>query len=339
MLRLQAHLIEHKLRETFTIARYSKDRQESLIVQLSAAGQSGYGECTSNAYYHFKTEEGYRLLLARKESIEAISQRHPSDVWIEFYKMFHDHPFVLCALDEAYWDLYGKKQGRTTRSILGLEDRGAPTSLTLSIGNHLETMRRMRASPWPIYKLKSSSDQTEEELSRIITDSPSPICIDANASWSPERTRRSIQEMDPEKVLFIEQPLAVGQDQSLLNYSSSSPIDLIADESAKTIEDIPHCVKHYSGVNIKLMKCGGITPAFEMIDRAKKLGLKIMIGCMAESSIGIGAAAQLISLADYIDLDGSLLISNDPADGPKWSEDGTIIWNDAMGNGVKNISL
>ena len=333
MITLDAFLRDNMLRETFTIARYSKDRQESMIIKLSAAGHCGYGECTSNDYYNFRTAEGLELLKQRKALIESISAKHPSDYWLELYKIFPDQPFLLCALDEAYWDLYGKTQGKTTRSLLGLKDTGPLTSLTLSIGNDLETYSRMKAKPWPLYKLKSSSEQSVEELNLIIENSPAPVCIDANASWSEERTRHSALSMNAEKVLFIEQPLAVGQDDSLKEYIKSSPIDIIADESAKTIEDIPYCTDRYTGVNVKLMKCGGITPAFAMIEAARKEGLKVMIGCMTESSIGIGAAAQLISLADYVDLDGSMLISNDLAYGPRWDETGHIIWPSANGNG------
>ena len=157
--------------------------------------------------------------------------------------------------------------------------------------------------------------------------------VDANCGWTAEQTIRNSHELKDLGVEFIEQPLAADQWDAMTEVRDHSALPVIADESCVVETDVERCATHFHGINIKLVKCGGLTPARRMIDKARKLGLKVMVGCMTESSVGISAIAQLLPLLDYVDMDGALLLSDDIATGVT-IEKGQCIFPDRNGNGV-----
>lgn len=176
-------------------------------------------------------------------------------------------------------------------------------------------VNKIRNRPWPVYKIKLGYENDVEIIEAIREATESVIRIDANGGWDLDESKEKIERLAELNVELIEQPMPPDKKEEMTYLLSTSSLPLIADESCQGLSDIEMCAGQFHGINIKLMKCGGITPARQMIDLARKHGLKIMIGCMTESSIGISAAAQLVPFVDYVDLDGTMLIKDDIATG------------------------
>jgi L-alanine-DL-glutamate epimerase-like enolase superfamily enzyme len=195
-------------------------------------------------------------------------------------------------------------------------------------------VEKMEQKPWPIYKVKLGTDKDLAIMKVLRSKTDAKLRVDANEGWTVEQTMSLSQEFAAMEVEFIEQPLPRTEDSQMAAIMSKTALPIIADESCQTYRDIATCHGKFGGINIKLMKCGGLTPALHMVQKARKLGLKIMVGCMTESSIGISAAAQLVPLVDYVDLDGSLLIKEDIATGV-FLRNGWTIFPEGFGLGCK----
>ncbi|MCL4131108.1 UNVERIFIED_CONTAM: hypothetical protein GTU68_039227 [Idotea baltica] len=334
MPKITGTIYDLKLAYRFTIARSSKTEQPSLIICYQDQGIKGYGECTDHAYYKFSVTQGLQQMLSVRDKLASMAGSHPTEFYSAIHKLLPETPFLRCAIDEAYWDWYGKLHQNKTHQLL---DLSAPhecfTSYTIGIDNMDQMKAKMDAHPWPAYKIKLSAVHDAGFVQELIRHARVPLCIDANASWSAEQLISMTRHMTTKTVPFIEQPMPREAWDEMTQTKNLTPIPLIADESCVNINDLEACARSFDGVNVKLMKCGGITPAYELLQAAKKRGLKTMIGCMTESSIGISAATHLIQLADYIDLDGALLLANDPAIGIDWTSTGPI-WPSTMGNGA-----
>jgi len=189
----------------------------------------------------------------------------------------------------------------------------------------------MTSLNFPIYKIKLGTKEDIDIVKALRSKSDALFRIDANGAWSAEETIANAKILKLLGVEFIEQPLAREDWEGMKKVYQHSVLPIIADESCQTPTDIKRCHNYFDGVNIKLMKCGGITPALGMIKEAKALGMKVMLGCMTESSIGISAIAHLVPLLDYVDMDGALLLKDDPAKGA-WIEAGRLFF--AEGNGL-----
>ena len=173
----------------------------------------------------------------------------------------------------------------------------------------------MKAQPWPIYKIKLGTDKDIEIITALRQQTDAIFRVDANCAWTADQTIEYAPKLKALGVEFIEQPLPKEDFEGMKKVFQQSVLPVIADESCQTERDVKKCHQHFHGINIKLMKCGGLTPARRMIKEAKALGMKLMVGCMTESTIGISAIAQLLPLLDYVDMDGPLLIRNDIATG------------------------
>ncbi len=334
-MKLRFHSFQLPLRHTFTISRGSMDVQPTLIVELEQDGLHGYGEATTNDYYGATLEGMTAALEALRPEIESYSLQDPAAFWDALHPALRDQPFAHCALDQAAHDLWGKLQGAPVWKLWGLSlENLPPTNYTIGIDT-IETMvAKMNEFPgWPVYKIKLGTGHDLEIVKELRRHTDSVFRVDANCGWTADETIENSQAMKLLGVEFIEQPLPADRWEDMGRVFGASALPVIADESCVVPQDVDRCAGAFHGVNIKLVKCGGMTPARRMIDRAKALGLKVMVGCMTESTVGISAIAQLLPRLDYVDMDGALLLSRDIARGVT-IENGICRYPQENGNGV-----
>ncbi len=326
---------ELKLKHAFTISRGSRDKVHNVIVELTEGKHTGLGEATENPYYHIDTGKINTDLLGIEELLKDHYFTTPEKLWQEVAPLLNQNPFALCALDEAAHDLYGKIHQKPLYKLWKLDVSKAPLSnYTLGIDEVDVMIEKMKQTPWPLYKIKLGNEHDLEIIKALRNETDAIFRVDANGGWSADQCIRFSEEFKPLGVEFIEQPLhADARLEEKTEAFKHSKLPLIADESCILEEDVAECKPFFHGVNIKLMKCGGITPALRMVREAKTLGLKVMVGCMTESSVGISAIAQLAPLLDYIDMDGAMLLSNDPAEGVGLSN-GKILFSEKAGTGA-----
>ena len=327
-MQLHFHKTELHLKETFSIAYGNYDKRDALVVKLSHLGKDGYGECVSINYYGINLEDFVLKLKEIQPRIENQKIIHPKE-FFAFLEQFQLHHFLLSALDCAYWDLFGKLENKSFSGINQLENKTlAESSITISIAEIDEQIRKIENSSWNKFKVKCNGFNLKntEKLLNLNRN----IALDANASFTKEDCLFIQETPEFQKLMYIEQPLEIGNFGILKNGNS---VNWMADEDCQDLTFLEKLKPYYSSINIKLMKCGGLTPALEMITEAKKLGYKIMLGCMTESSIGISAGCAIAGLLDFADLDGANLISNDYATG-SFVDNGKIILSEKPGLGI-----
>ena len=327
-MQLHFHKTELHLKETFSIAYGNYDKRDALVVKLSHLGKDGYGECVSINYYGINLEDFVLKLKEIQPRIENQKIIHPKE-FFAFLEQFQLHHFLLSALDCAYWDLFGKLENKSFSELNQLENKTlAESSITISIAEIDEQIRKIENSSWNKFKIKCNGFNLKntEKLLNLNRN----IALDANASFTKEDCLFIQETPGFQKLMYIEQPLEIGNFGILKNGNS---VNWMADEDCQDITFLEKLKPYYSSINIKLMKCGGLTPALEMITEAKKLGYKIMLGCMTESSIGISAGCAIAGLLDFADLDGANLISNDYATG-SFVDNGKIILSEKPGLGI-----
>ena len=327
-MQLHFHKTELHLKETFSIAYGNYDKRDALVVKLSYLGKDGYGECVSINYYGINLEDFVLKLKEIQPRIENQKIIHPKE-FFAFLEQFQLHHFLLSALDCAYWDLFGKLENKSFSDINQLENKTlTESSITISIAEIDEQIRKIENSSWNKFKIKCNGFNLKntEKLLNLNRN----IALDANASFTKEDCLFIQETSGFQKLMYIEQPLEIGNFGILKNGNS---VNWMADEDCQDITFLEKLKPYYSSINIKLMKCGGLTPALEMITEAKKLGYKIMLGCMTESSIGISAGCAIAGLLDFADLDGANLISNDYATG-SFVDNGKIILSEKPGLGI-----
>ena len=327
-MQLHFHKTELHLKETFSIAYGNYDKRDALVVKLSHLGKDGYGECVSINYYGINLEDFVLKLKEIQPRIENQKIIHPKE-FFAFLEQFQLHHFLLSALDCAYWDLFGKLENKSFSGINQLENKTlTESSITISIAEIDEQIRKIENSSWNKFKIKCNGFNLKntEKLLNLNRN----IALDANASFTKEDCLFIQETPEFQKLMYIEQPLEIGNFGILKNGNS---VNWMADEDCQDLTFLEKLKPYYSSINIKLMKCGGLTPALEMITEAKKLGYKIMLGCMTESSIGISAGCAIAGLLDFADLDGANLISNDYATG-SFVDNGKIILSEKPGLGI-----
>lgn len=315
---LTLHYVALPLRHPFGISRGTVAVQPSMIVQLTDKGHDGFGEVTENAFYGHDFASLTASLQCAAPLLSQYRDRAPAEVWDEIRIALHDDWFALSALDMAAHDLRGKRLNKPTWMDWGLRwQQLVPSSFTIGLDT-LEVMQdKLRQRPgWPIYKIKLGTENDLEIVRALRTLTDATFRVDANGAWTVQQTIDYSHELATLGVEFIEQPLPIdasAEDKRLVFSGSTLPI--IADEDCQQAPDVQRCRGLYHGVNVKICKCGGLTPALRMLRAAKQVGLRTMVGCMVESSIGISGAAQLLPLLDYADLDGAALLRDDPASG------------------------
>lgn len=325
---LRIHTFQLPLRHTFSIAHGSRNTTPSLIVELSANGQSGFGEATEIRYYGISLDEMVQQLEALRPVVESLPLESPEILWDQLQPHLAAAPFLLCALDQALHDLFGKIHGMPVYELWGLEQSTTPRSnYTIGIASIEEMAAKMAEQPWPLYKIKLGTDHDLEIIEALRAKTDAVFRIDANTAWTAEQTIAYAPKLKALGVEFIEQPLKTDDWEGMKRVYAECELPVIADESCHSEADIARCYGFFHGVNIKLMKCGGLTPARRMAEHARGLGLKVMVGCMTESSVGVSAIAQLLPLLDYVDMDGALLLKEDPATGVDVTPQGVVFPN------------
>jgi L-Ala-D/L-Glu epimerase len=323
----------------FTISRGTKTHQPTLVVSIELFGLTGYGEAPAISYYGIPVEKMIADLELKKPMIEKFAFTEPSRFWHFLHHLIPDNPFLVCALDIAAWDLYGKLQKKPLYACWKLNIKEGPiTDYTIGIDTVEKMVEKMKAKPWPIYKIKLGTPEDAVIIRALRKHTNAVLRVDANSGWTLQQALDLIPALDECGVEFIEQPLAKENLEGMRILYEKSPIPLIADESCVFEPDVEKCQGLFHGVNIKLTKCSGLTPALRMIETARKLSMKVMAGSMNESSIGSAAIGHLLPLLDYVDVDGILLLDEDIASGLA-IENGKVILSGKPGLGIMYTGL
>ncbi len=323
-----------KLKHTFTISRKSIDVQPCVIVILKDGELTGFGEASSNPYYNITVPMMMADLEKIRPIIETSGTETPEVFWSKMHPYLKDNLFALCALDNAYNDLFARKKGKKLYELWEYSIANNPlTDYTIGIDSIDKMAAKMVELPWPIYKIKLGTQEDIAIVKTLRQHSNAIFRIDANCGWGVDETIRNSIVLKKLGVEFLEQPLPADDWEGHKEVYKYSALPVIADESCIKEEDVAKCFQHFHGVNIKLAKCGGLTPGRRMIQEAKRLGLRTMAGCMTESTVGISAIAHLLPELDYVDMDGPLLLSEDIASGVTM-EFGKINYAEGNGTGV-----
>lgn len=330
-----------KFRHPFTISKGTKTHQPTFLVELEWKGLRGYGEAPAIAYYDITTDKMTADLEAKKTALERFALTDPERFWHFLHHLFPKNPFLVCALDMAGWDLWGKITGKPLYALWKLDPQTGPvTDYTIGIDTPEVMIQKMKECPWPVYKVKVGFDGDIAMLQSLRKQTSAKIRVDANAAWTLDEAIQKLPFLKELDIELIEQPLAKDNWEGMQQLMKLSPIPLIADESCVGETDVKRCKDHFHGINIKLTKCSGITPARRMIKEARVLGLQVMLGCMNESSIGSAALAHLKPMADYLDADGPLLLEEDLAKNLVYNETGEIGFEATLpGLGIRVNSL
>ena len=334
-MKLVLHTFQLPLKHTFTITHESRDIQPTLIVELQDGDFRGFGEATETPYYGVTMEKMTAQLESVRDFVESYDLQDPKQFWEDVFPYLKDeHPFALCALDIAANDLWAKKKGLPLYKAWGLDPSNNPiTDYTIGIDTLEKMVDKMQEVPFPLYKIKLGTKEDIKIVQELRKHTDAVFRVDANTAWSVEETIQNAIALKDLGVEFIEQPMKADNWEGMKKVFAESVLPIIADESCIVEEDVARCYGFFHGVNIKLMKCGGLTPALRMIAHAKKLGLKVMVGCMTESNVGCSAIAQLLPLLDYVDMDGILLVDDQISTGVV-IDYGKVIYADENGTGA-----
>ncbi len=318
----------------FTISKGTKTHQPALLVELDFFGIKGYGEAPAIAYYNIPVEKMIEDIETKRNFIEKFSFTDPDRYWHYLHHLFPQNPFLVCALDMAGWDIYGKMKRKQLHELWKLDISKNPlTDITIGIDTIDNMVAKINEMPWPVYKIKLGTDDDVIIMRELRKATKSLFRIDANAAWKADEALEKIKIFSELGVEFIEQPLAKDDWEGMKFLYEHSPLPLIADESCVSEHDVEKCHGYFHGINIKLTKCSGITPALRMINKARELNMKVMVGCMNETSIGTAAIAQLLPMLDYVDMDGPLLLAGDVAKSVQYDY-GKIIYGEGYGLGI-----
>lgn len=328
-MKVKYHSVQMPLRHTFTIAHGSTSVQESFIVELTLNGKSGFGEATANPYYKITVPLMIEQVESVRPMIETGEWNNPEAFHAAMLHTGKLKAFTLCALDLAYNDLYGKLKGMPLYKLWGLDaSKGPVSNYTIGIDTVENMVVKMKEMPWPLYKIKLGTREDLRIIEELRKHTQAAFRVDANCAWGVDETIANSKALQKLNVQFIEQPLKADDWAGMKRVFAESALPVVADESCQVEEDVDKCFDHFHGINIKLTKCGGLTPARRMIARARQLGMQVMMGCMTESSVGISAIAQVVPLLDYVDMDGALLLAEDPANGVQVTPQGLLFPNE-----------
>ena len=319
----------------FGISRSTNDYYDIVYVYLSGAGITGKGEAAPSARYGETKDQVIKQLNCIDEVPDESMSVEDGDKWCS------DHSgginALQAALSMAWLDWWTQKEKVCLADYFKSEKENMPlTSFTISIGDlNLIPQKIAEAAPYQVLKIKLGLGlQDDQQIIKLIrAETDKLIRVDANEGWDLEEGKRMCDWLSERNVEFVEQPLPADNLDDTAKLREHSPLELVADENCIDSEDIPSISDAFDGINIKLMKCGGLREAFKMIQMARERQMKIMLGCMIETSVAITAAAILSPLVDYADLDGNILASNDPFDGVK-VRDGMLVLPEGPGLGV-----
>ena len=334
---LRFHPYTLELKHAFTIATSSRTTTPVMMVEVEKDGIVGYGEASMPPYLG-ETHDSAAAYLGKVDLTRFADPFQLEEILPAIDAVAPGNTAAKAAVDIALHDWIGRALGAPLHRLWGLNPARAPvTSFTIGIDSAEVVRQKTReADPYAILKVKlgrgAASDRMMIETIREVTGKP--ITVDANQGWQDrDEALRMIEWLAARAVVFIEQPMPKEKIEDTAWLAERSPLPLIGDESVQRLDDVIRVRGVFHGINIKLMKCTGLREAHKMIVVARALGMKVMLGCMTETSCAISAAAQLSPLVDWADLDGALLIKNDPLDGARIVS-GKLTLNDRPGIGV-----
>ena len=305
----------------FTISKGTKTHQPTLVVELELGRFKGYGEAPAITYYNIPIEKMMEDLERKKVLVEKFAFTDPERYWHYLHHLFPQNNFLVCALDMAGWDLWGKMKGKQLHQLWDTEfNKNIVTDYTIGIDTVGQMVEKMKEKPWPVYKIKLGTQDDVGIVRELRKHTDAVFRVDANAGWTAEEAMQKIPALAGLGVELVEQPLAKDDWEGMEVLYRSSTLPLIADESCVLEQDVEKCKGYFHGINIKLTKCSGLTPARRMIKKARELDMKVMMGSMNESTIGSAAIVQFIPQLDFVDVDGPLLLAEDLATGLKYDE-------------------
>jgi L-Ala-D/L-Glu epimerase len=334
LVELSSRIVRLELAEPFVISRGAQETADVVHVELEHDGERGYGEAAPIERYGETAESALAFLEALDDlgddpfaldAIEARVRERPGEM------------AAKAAIDAALHDLCGKLTGLPVWRLLGLRRQGPPTSWTIWLGDPDDMARRAETVRGRFRRLKlklggrDGLDVERVRAVRSVTDIP--LQVDVNEYWSFEEAADALPQLAELRVEYCEQPLTAGDEHSAA-LKRRSPVPIYVDEDCHTLADVAACADRAHGINIKLAKSGGIREGIRMAHAARALGLHVMLGCMLESGLGIAAGAQMASLCDHVDLDGNLLLREDPWPGVEFT-DGVQLPSEAPGLGVR----
>ncbi len=305
-------------RHAFRIARARRNAVRNVFVRLEHEGVTGYGEASPNAFYDETAESVFTKLDGARDFIASLAPRSAEEIagiWRESWPLLQPSRAAQCALDLALWDWLGRREGVSVASLVwNAAPAPVPTFCTIGLSSPEELEIKLgELRGFPLIKIKSDRAADLTPVRRVRGHSPAVIAVDANGAWELDRLPALTAELASLKAAFLEQPLEPARDAEIALGAYALPV--VADESCVTEADVDRVALHFDGFNIKLVKCGGLTPALRMLARGRALGRRVMVGCMLESSLLIAAGAALAQRTDFADLDGAWLLSDDPFHG------------------------
>jgi len=334
---LQYKIKDLKLTYTWTISRESSDVKHNVFVKVTQDGVTGIGEAAPNIRYNETTESTIEVIKKAIPLIEKSNLWNFVDLGYAIRDLAEEQTAAKCALDIAIMDWMTKRLNVPLYKYLGLNKAKAPvTSYSIGIDT-LEIMQKKirEAEEYPILKIKLGSDNDEEIMKAVRQVTDKTVRVDANEGWKDKHEAlEKTNWLEKIGVEFVEQPMPAAMFDETRWLRERASIPIIADEAVKRASDIPKLAAAYDGINIKLMKSGGVQEAMRMIWMARSLNMKIMLGCMVESSCAIAAGAHISPLVDYADLDGNLLIANDPFKSVEVKK-GRLVLSDKAGLGLE----
>ncbi len=335
--KLDTEVIRLKLRHTWTTTMSSSDYRDTLHVRYTRDGVTGYGEGAPIVRYHEDALGGQKALESIRNLLTSADPWEFDKLMAKVFRQLEGQFAAKAAFDIALMDWVGKRLNVPLYRYFGLDPKDAPiTTFSIGMDDPKTTRQKIEeADAFPVLKIKVGVGNDEATIAAVRAVTGKPIRVDANEGWTnKEEAVRKINWLESQGVQFVEQPMPAAMLEETRWVRQRVHLPLIADEACLSASAIPRLADAFDGVNIKLDKAGGILPAYRMIQMAKVLGLKTMLGCMVSSSCSVTAAAHLSPLVDYADLDGNLLISNDPYSGVL-VEKGKLILPDGPGLGLK----
>ncbi|MFQ5652404.1 MAG: dipeptide epimerase [bacterium] len=329
------------LRHPWTIARSTSDTKENVFLSLEHDGITGYGEAAPNIRYGETAATTLAAIETVAEVVQAADLRQFTDLSSKIRETLPQAASARAALEMAILDWFCKRLNLPLYGYFGLNKANTPaTSYSIGIDEPSKIREKvLAADPFLVLKIKLGLENDEQIIDTVRSITRKPLRVDANEGWKTrEEALAKIKWLESEGVEFVEQPMPAAMDEDTAWLRKRVQMPLIADESVMTARDIPRLAEAFDGINIKVMKAGGILETLRMVVMAKSLDMKVMLGCMVESSLAISAAASLSPLVDYADLDGNLLITNDPFDGVK-VKSGKLHLADRPGLGAEPIAL
>ena len=324
-----------ELKHTFGISRSSNDWYDVILIYIIDESIIGRGEAAPSIRYNESPEKIISVLNKDIKLPEDCSDR--SSIWNYIYPQLGGIKALEAGFSMALWDWWGKKIGKPIFKLLNAKVNKMPlTSYTIAIGDLDDIGPKVQeAEPYSILKVKlGTPDMDKNIINEVRNHTDKLIRVDANEGWDSENALELCKWLADRNIEFIEQPFCVNELSATAELKKKSPLPLYADENSMCSDDIRHIKYAFDGINIKLMKCGSLEEGKKMIDIAKSYGLKVMLGCMVETSIGITSISHFSGETDVADLDGNLLINNDPYLGTTINN-GHIVLPDANGSGIK----